>query len=536
MLSCCFLAAVIAPPRSEPAPPPSLRELCVQAPVVVLARPIDPVTPTRFTVLSVLRGKGIGPGSKLIPQGLAEKDVKSYDEVNPQTKKPRPRLIDQALLFLEPVETKGERSGYRVLEAGFRLCTSDGRVLVPAAALNEKDKAKDGERLRVVKDAEWPAIVRRVRADLRSIDHLYAIRDHARPGQRTRGLLDWIEKRRADFSVLPSGRLSDSVPLGWGRLGVDIYDWIFAAAPPEECWAAVRLYASHERGATPQLKYPSFSTPEGRKYLVAQATNDRLVTGDRRRALRLLTQPITLRPPGTPGRPAVKAIDAAERKTLLDAISPLVAGKDEPLQVEAIRTVRTLMPAARGTPALVSSLISAYKAAQPGPGRDEVAQALCALAETEQYKVLTNNPAGFCATLNDFTFDGSEITFFLTMQTGDAKVFEQPTLVLEKIGTLGIIAETKRFPLAVLNLEGDWPDGIGAATLAARLDVTKIVYPPPTGARPAPNTAPTIWRIRVEGAVGKDKGRRTWKSEPRKIAVRPLPPGGNPNIYYEGKW
>src|SRR4051812_23642933 len=97
LLSCCLFAAAVIP-----AEPPSLRELCIRAPAVVLARPADPHSPTSFVVTAVLRGKGVAVGDTVSPRGLAAKDVRSSDAIDPETKKPRLRRIESALLFLRP--------------------------------------------------------------------------------------------------------------------------------------------------------------------------------------------------------------------------------------------------------------------------------------------------------------------------------------------------------------------------------------------------------------------------------------------------
>ena len=95
---------------------PSLRKLCIDAPLVVLADPVDPVTPMRFKVVLVVRGKDVRPGQIMAPIGLAAADVKTFDEKDLETGKFRPRRISQALLFLT-----GEGSP-RLLSGGRRRC------------------------------------------------------------------------------------------------------------------------------------------------------------------------------------------------------------------------------------------------------------------------------------------------------------------------------------------------------------------------------------------------------------------------------
>src|SRR4051812_20462586 len=106
MLPTCLLALT-----AIAAEPPALRQLCIRAPAVILARPLDPTNPTRFTVTAVLRGKGVGEGDEVRVAGLGE--VASHDGKDAHTGEPRPRRVAAALLFLEPAE-----SGWRALPAG----------------------------------------------------------------------------------------------------------------------------------------------------------------------------------------------------------------------------------------------------------------------------------------------------------------------------------------------------------------------------------------------------------------------------------
>src|SRR5262245_59448410 len=142
MLSTCLLIASLAPADTLEARetlqpslrvPPALRQMCIRAPAVVLARPVDPLKPTQFTVAEVLRGKGVKVGDR-ISAGLIQKEVESFDEPDLETKKPRPRKVVLALLFLEPAEVDGKLAPYRVQTDGYRFCTDDGRVLTPAIA------------------------------------------------------------------------------------------------------------------------------------------------------------------------------------------------------------------------------------------------------------------------------------------------------------------------------------------------------------------------------------------------------------------
>src|SRR5205085_4878748 len=123
------------------------------------------------------------------------------------------------------------------------------------------------------------------RADVDAIDRLYRLKRLGRPAERTRALLDWVEKRRGDFGATPSLRPSDLAPAGWGDLSLRIFDWIFEAGRLDDCWAAVKVYASFNRGEAPRLTTPAFSTAEGRAFLMKKIRDDRLLAGDRLRAV-----------------------------------------------------------------------------------------------------------------------------------------------------------------------------------------------------------------------------------------------------------
>ena len=122
------------------------------------------------------------------------------------------RRITQALLFLRPSRGNGETSPWTVLSTGFRLWTEDGRVLAPAAVLGGKS---DTEPLKVAPGVGWTALLSRVRQDVAAVDQLYRVRRLGRPAERTRALLDWVEKRRGDFTATPVLRPGVVPPIMW---------------------------------------------------------------------------------------------------------------------------------------------------------------------------------------------------------------------------------------------------------------------------------------------------------------------------------
>jgi hypothetical protein len=532
MLPVCLVLATLAPAdnlREAGPASPTLRELCIDAPVVVLARPVDPVVPVRFTVLSVLRGKEVRVGQVLAPRGLVEKEVRFFDESDPQTRKPRPCRIDQALLFLRP-----GKSGLEVMPTGFRLCSEDGRVLVPVAALGEKSEAKP---LRVAGGVTWVALTERVRADLASVDQLHVLRNLGRGGRRTRRLLDWVQKRRTEFGSPATLSPGDLAPVGWGKLGYQVFDWIFERESRADCWEAVKVYADLNRGEAPKLSSPVFSSPAGRQFLLAIAGDRKQLAGDRRRALEVLAQPITLWPP----RDSSAWLSAAEQEEFLEQFRLLLTDRDHDLKRAVVAAMLQVSRPGKGQaprPAevLVNTLAEMYRPTPPGAYRDELARTLCQVAP-EKYRKLSGNPVGVCACLEGFQLGNGELRFLVDLRLVKHTVFEQPALVLEKLDANNRVVETKRAPLPVLNLPAAWPRGVsGDQVLAVQVELARVIPVPQINQGRSPRDgvpAPTTWQVRVEGSVGQGTAKQPWKSEARRIIVRPVRPGMPGGLYLD---
>ncbi|MFO0880526.1 MAG: hypothetical protein U0840_24535 [Gemmataceae bacterium] len=484
LLACAWIAGA-APAETEPLP--SLRRLCIDAPVVLLAAPVDPLTPVEFRVSVSLRG-GLLPGETIRPQGLTAEQVRSFDEPDPMTKKPRPRRIAQALLFVEPM---AGGKGYRLLPGGLRLCAEDGTYLVPTAK---------GDGMVPAPALRWPVVALRVKHDLASLDQLQSYRRIGRPARRVEALLSWIQERRGDFMAVGQG--TEEAPSGWDRLQVDVFDWILAAATPSDAWRAVRLYAELNQGDLPRLPRSPFGTPAGRMFLLEVAADPRLLLGARLRALQVLAQPTVL------GAGAAEPVQPAEVAPLLDRLADLLGEKKADVAVGIAPVLLTLADRVPDRMArILPALVQAYRAAQPGPTRDDLALVLCRLAPPAQWKELTGNPAGYLVCLRDLSRNETHVTFWLTLRTPGPAVFEAPTLVVEKLGPLGFVAEVKRYPVEPMNLDGGWAAGwSGADALVVQVDAGKF---------PAGST----YRVRVEGTAGQGTERVKWTSEPKKIVV-----------------
>lgn len=504
-LSAMVLGAARGEVKTTAEDPVPLRRLCLDTAAVVLAEPLDPVTPTRFRVLATLRGP-LKADETVAPAGLDPELVRSFEDPDLARKKPRPRRVTQALLFLEP-----DGKGWKVPAGGARMCGEDGQTVGPTGPRGAME-ARKGVR--------WSVVVTRVREDLAALEQLNGYRRIGRPSRRAEAIMGWVQARKGEFTATPPG--TDESPAGWDRLQFDVFDWVFATATPESAWRAVCLYAELNQGELPRLGTPVFSTPAGRALLVGIASDAKRLLGERTRALRLLGAKPTLWPSAAEFDRGARVMEKAEQETLLGQVAKLLPEKDDLFRVWLAQTIVSLSESAEGKlQKALPSLMRAYRESQPGAGRDELAMTLCALTPAEQWKELTGNPAGYCACLRDLSRADMTLTFWLSLRTPGPAVFEAPTLVVEKLGTLGFVAETKRFPVEPKNLAG-WAAGWdGDDSLVVQLDVSKL----------APGS---IYRVKVEGFAGKGKERVKWTSEPKKFQLPNRPP--NPNqggIYYK---
>lgn len=441
----------------------SLRQWCIEATTVVAATPLDPVEPTRFKVTRVLRGKA-KVGDLIAPAGLATLNLRTFDEPDlAGDGKPRPRRVEQALLFLADGAAR----------PGLWLCTDDGRVM----ALDEMGAPQ-------LRPSRWPVLFERVRVDLATVDRLRAMRRVADPGRKTRALAEWIERHRAELSTPPPLHPDDEAPVGWEGLHVALFDWIFETDDPACAWSAVKLYARLHGGDLLRPRNGVFATAEGLAYLRRQVRDDNALPGDRARAVALLG-----------GRPEA-----------LDDLLPLLGDRDPALRMAAVLAIGRMARPERA----IDPLIAAYRSAAPGPLRDELGWVVCGLVSASRWKALSGNPAGVAVALRELERGPDHIGFWMHVRSEGSGLAEQPTLVMEKLNNFGFVMETKRLPLEVTFLPRPWKDGWGEVPLPAKVSLAGL----------QPNTN---YRFRVEGVIGKD--RAAWKSEPHKFKTANGPAG-----------
>ncbi len=132
----------------------------------------------------------------------------------------------------------------------------------------------------------------------------------------------------------------------------------------------------------------------------------------------------------------------------MDGFVPLMNTKDEVFRAAVVKTIaRISLPEGKDYPTrrtakAIPAMIAAYRSSLPGLGRDELSAAICSLAPANQWKELTGNPSGVCVCLRDLEREGDTVSFWLSRPAGVA-VYEHPTLVLEKLGAIGFVTETK---------------------------------------------------------------------------------------------
>jgi hypothetical protein len=464
-----LLTASFAPEQSSTGSA-SLRSFCIDPTEVVLAAPLDLHAPSEFRVSIVLRSAGgLKPGDLLTPLGLMSDRLKKFDDAALVDGK-RPLLAyDSALLFLTRA-ADGKR--WRIVPGAMRLRCPDGRVFAP--------DAHSGLPL-IRKGVRWPVLVTRIRDDLDAVRQFQTAQRLTRPDRRSRALLDWIASRRAEFSAHPCG--DDETPLGWGRLQQEVFDSLLHHADLSFAWEVSRLYADLNQGRAVQSRL--FETPAATAFLLEKMENSALSLGERTRALELL-QPADLK-------------DDARKKLIARLVELL--RKEYLLQAAIARKLFSLGKVGDLNDVIIP-LKSAYRTSKTGEARDELALALHKLFPVDAWKELSGNASGVVAVMRDIERSRSEIAFFLQVRLGSEIVYEPPVLLMEKLGTLNFVAETKRIDLTFDNFEGPWAAGWKASfLLSARANLAAL----------APSST---YRFRIEGYTGKGKDRQKWLSEP----------------------
>jgi hypothetical protein len=489
-----ILALVTGPlARAEILPTLPLRELTIRADAIVLAEPLDSRRPGRFRVNQLLKGAAPAPGAELDLDGL-ERYIRPQEQIEWAG-------VDAALLFLRLADD----GRLEVVETGVRLHTRDRKVWWPVQPVNP-----GGYRMVPETGVDWDVVLVSVRSDAGEVVRLRRACEVPDATRRDPWLLDWVERHRNQFT---DGRDSggawfapalgtfnpedaDTADLqtpGWGELQLLPFARVLQGRVPADCWRAVNLYADVFAGATPPGAAAAFTGPEGRAWLLAAARDRHELDGRRARALRLLADPaIAAEPP-----------DLTERSALVEKLLPLLRDAHAKCRGLAARAIRQ---AAGRDPDLVEralpSVRSAYKAEEPGPARNDLAEVLYDLAGPERWAKLAGRPNAILSLLVDATIRDDKLYFWVTVKSEPpVTVTAPPTLYLQRLDAKGAIAETKKVRVTLVAT----PKGTVWNGSPLHVEVSQTELRPGT------------WRYKVSGVAGTDK--RPWESEPRTLRV-----------------
>ena len=245
--------------------------------MVVLAKPLDEVGKGQFKVTQVLHGNGVKPGETISLPGseeiseffpLPELSIVTDDLPKTPTPSQPAAPLRRARLFL----VRDPRTGRLApLRSGLRLGMAPGEALAPRQLQNP------GPYCMVIQEGRvWENVVKEARETAAAVEEVLQLKA-ATGKERVAGLLRWIECHRLEFG----GGFFDGERAGWGSLETDVFAWICEQeVQPEDCWAAIRLYAELNRGATLPLKRPSFGTQAGRAFLLGIALSEQVLDGD----------------------------------------------------------------------------------------------------------------------------------------------------------------------------------------------------------------------------------------------------------------
>ena len=135
-------------------------------------------------------------------------------------------------------------------------------------------------------------------------------------------------RRRREFGGGLGMGDGEEPTFGWGSLEQDVFQWILESRIPEDCWAAVKLYAELNQGANPRWKPRRSARGPGGAVAGRRPGRGRLVGPSGACAAELLALPRTLWPPRAERQPDVEPLDEKEQTALIDGVTPLLKDPD----------------------------------------------------------------------------------------------------------------------------------------------------------------------------------------------------------------
>jgi len=486
------------------------RELAFQAEIVVVATPADKKQVGRFKVERCLKGQ-LQTGQEIQVDGLApffaaDGEV-AYDR------------LASVCLFLAPEPGTG---GYRLVPTGLICLSRSQGIFRPLPWVEAGDF-----RLQPRSNGEpWPDLLGRVQEEVIEVNRLLRARDLPIARGRNAALLVWIERYQREIqegaslrrlsskekiqAPLSPGELQDQRDRGWGELERLPFLWILESGVLSDCWRACDLFAEINGGDCLGLDRPTFCSPVGRELLVHIALDERDLEGSRRRALRQLASPATLRGKGAP-------LDSSEQGALLERLRPMLQSRSATTRGLTALTVREISrpiaPATEFCKELVPALDHAFRSEKPGMAREALGETLRLIGGVAHWKELTGRADGLAAYLQDLETRQEQLHFWLLLRSRDP-IKEAPTMVLERLGADGKVVEKKKTPLPAMRPAPEkWRTGWDASLpLFVELPVKGLEL--------------GNWRLFVEGTAGPDK--TPWQSEPRLFVVAPVGKAGEP--------
>ena len=132
ILAVSICAAIGGKAAGERLPTLSVRDMTIQAQLIVVGVPLDSKTgvfPTRYTVVDVLKGTGIRAGEKILLNAGRLYGIGSGSTIALKGKNGSLR-IKKALLFLRRSQADAVQDGYWLVLSGIRAMAEDGQLLV----------------------------------------------------------------------------------------------------------------------------------------------------------------------------------------------------------------------------------------------------------------------------------------------------------------------------------------------------------------------------------------------------------------------
>ncbi len=488
-----------------------LRELCIKTSEIVVVKSVGQAAfqsdSQEFQVVRVLAG-GIAKGETIRVQDLHYYRVGNAIEIgNPVGKEAKHGPIKLALMFLEVVpEYRGKRNAFRPYSSGIRCLTSDGKVLVPSQQINPGPYY-------LTPDAriDWEKLIAAVPGEIRKVRQVLSLREIKDPAKRNEAIFAWIAAHSAEFRK-PSFRANDKDP-GWCSLQGATFGWIHESCIAVDSWRALKL--SHEIWKGTYYGFetgtPSFSSISGRKLLLQNLIDSRQPKLFRKGALYLLHNSFWPNVHHRRQNDRLSIVGEEEQRKFARKIIPFLKSEDAEFRELAARALLRVSDPLDGAlkdrkiDSATSPLIEAYNREPPGQTRIQLAKTLRILTDQPTWKRITGNPGKCLVVLDGFAMNrnyGVERVNFTALKYGmTVPVYEQPTLIIERMDEKAQVIERMTRPLSVIYPKYVWIDGWKPSSGSLQVGV------------PSANLKAGRWRFTIEGRVGMNADAK-WKSEP----------------------